>query len=211
MILLTIKHPIGELALALVRVLRSVGRFSEALRVLGSCVAAGSDAPLFDFQKAKVLQSLGLDSDSLPYFESAVLGFEARLGTDHITTQSCRCELAIQCIRSGDSKGAKLILAGLAKFFEGKIPRTKKERQLSRVLKQLGLPANLFKVLDPKSRRGQQMSLALKYLPQQSVLGSRNVCSTGFNGLKAFTKAQIQCQRKQRCRFVQGAISTASL
>ncbi|KAH6714775.1 hypothetical protein BKA61DRAFT_575485 [Leptodontidium sp. MPI-SDFR-AT-0119] len=117
MILLTIKHPIGEPALALVRVLRSVGRFSEALRVLGSCVAAGSDAPLFDFQKAKVLQSLGLDSDSLPYFESAVLGFESRLGTDHITTQSCRCELAIQCIRSGDSKGAKLILAGLAKFF----------------------------------------------------------------------------------------------
>lgn len=132
-ILSTIKDPICPLALALVRTLCSVGDYSVALRIVDSRSAAGFDEcdstfiPSFDFQKAKILQGLGRGSPQ--HFNSALLGFEAQLGPNHITTLSCRYELAMQHVRSGDIKTAITILASLAETTASKSSKKKKSMQ----------------------------------------------------------------------------------
>lgn len=88
--------------------------------------------PSFNFQKAKILRSLG-DTCSLQYFNSALLGFEAQLGPDHITTQSCRYELVLP--HAGrDLTTAITILASLAKTIASRRPQTKKRNRLLRVV-----------------------------------------------------------------------------
>lgn len=101
-ILSTIRDPIRPLALALVRTLRSIARLKDALRIIDSCSAARSNEfdsnlmiPSFKFQKAKILGSLN-NIHAVENFDSALSGFEAQLGPDHITTQSYRYELALQ-------------------------------------------------------------------------------------------------------------------
>ena len=91
-----VKIPVSELPLALICALCWIGRFSEALTILESCVLAEPNKPNstislqppFIFQKAKIFQSLSLDS--IHYFNIAMLGFRTQLGAHNIITQSCR-------------------------------------------------------------------------------------------------------------------------
>ena len=122
--------------MALVRTLRSIARLLDALRVVDSCSAARSNEfdstliPSFKFEKAKILGSLN-DNRAREHFYSALLGFEAQLGPDHITTQLCRYELALQ--HAGrDLTTAITILASLAKTISSRRPLTKKRKCLLR-------------------------------------------------------------------------------
>lgn len=135
-ILSTIKDPIRPLALALVRTLQSIARPLGALRIVDNCSAARSNEfdstliPSFKYQKARILGSLN-DNRALENFDSALLGFEAQLGPDHITTQLCRYELALQ--HAGrDLTTAITILASLAKTIASRRPLTKKRKWLLR-------------------------------------------------------------------------------
>lgn len=71
------------------------------------------------------------DNRAREHFESALLGFEAQLGPDHITTQLCRYELALQ--HAGrDLTTAITILASLAITISSRRPLTKKRKCLLR-------------------------------------------------------------------------------
>lgn len=122
--------------MALVRTLRYIARLLDALRVIDSCSAARSNEfdstliPSFKFEKAKILGMLN-SNRAREHFDSALLGFEAQLGPDHITTQLCRYELALQ--HAGrDLTTAITILASLAKTISSRRPLTKKRKCLLR-------------------------------------------------------------------------------
>lgn len=182
-ILSTIKHPNCELALALIRALRCIGRFSDALCVLENCVEARlekcdtASIPSFDFQKAKTLQSIGFGS--MQYFSSGLSGFEAQLGADNITTQTCRYELALHHARSGDNTISQAIPADLAKSIGGKTVRTKKENRLFRELGRVRLPTSAS-TSGSKTQKGLQMLLSLNHLHQRSVLRNCGTWSYHF-------------------------------
>lgn len=125
--------------MALVRTLQSIARLRDALCIIDSCSAARSNEfdstliPSFKFQKAKILGSLH-NIHALEHFDSALLGFEAQLGPDHITTQLCRYELALQ--HAGrDLTTAITILASLAKTIASRRPLTKNRKWLLRKVK----------------------------------------------------------------------------
>lgn len=132
-ILSTIRVPIRPLALALVRTLRSIARLKDALWIISSCSAARSNEfdsnlmiPSFKFQKVKILGSLN-NIHAVESFDSALSGFEAQLGPDHINTQSCRYELALQHAGS-DLTTTITILASLAET----IPRSRRPLTMKR-------------------------------------------------------------------------------
>ncbi|RDL35175.1 uncharacterized protein BP5553_07106 [Venustampulla echinocandica] len=135
-ILSTIKHPVPQLGLPLVCALRSLGRNDDALCIVEDCIAAGfaesnaSLIPSFDYQKALILKLHNSKPLALRYFNSALSGFEKQLGPDHITTQSCRYDLALHHISCGDLITAKTMLVSIAEVIRAKKRKTNSEKHL---------------------------------------------------------------------------------
>lgn len=140
----------------------------------------------FKFQKAKIFGSLN-NIRSLEYFNSALLGFEAQLGPDHITTQSYRYELALQRA-GGDLTTTITILASLAKIIASRRPLTKKRkcllREVETQLRYFQSLDNFYKTL-PKStpisgsqKRSSGTSLSEASPTAKRSRGSQETCDT---------------------------------